>query len=111
MRLTLACGAFSKACASVPPVALSSFSRSIWFTMVMVPVNLTWLIWGWPNRFIDRMASAGSRVILIGPYRPGDAGTSGIDTPEQAAAIPAGFSGYVWTNEIATIAPLVRHRN
>ena len=57
------------------------------------------------------MANAGSRVILIGPYRPGDAGTSGIDTPEQAAAIPAGFSGYVWTNEIATIAPLVRHRN
>ena len=87
----------------VPPVCRN--------TMVMVPVNFTWLIWGWPNRFIDRMAKAGSRVILIGPYRPGDAGTSGIDTPEQAATIPAGFSGYVWTNEIATIAPLVRHRN
>jgi len=77
-------------------------------TMVMVPINFTWLVWGWPNRFLDRMRSVGSEVILIGPYSQGDAGTSGIDTADEAAAIPARFSGYVWTNEIATIAPLLR---
>lgn len=77
-------------------------------TMVMVPQNFTWLVWGWPNRFLDRMAAAGSGVILIGPYRPGDAGTSGIDTAEQAAQVPKDFSGYVWTNEIATIAPILK---
>jgi len=77
-------------------------------TMIMVPVNFTWLLWGWPNRFLDRMRSVGSEVILIGPYAPGDAGTSGIDTADQAAAIPGRFPGYVWTNEIASIAPLLR---
>ena len=77
-------------------------------TMIMVPVNFTWLLWGWPNRFLDRMRSVGSEVILIGPYSSGDAGTSGIDTADQAAAIPSRFPGYVWTNEIASIAPLLR---
>ena len=76
--------------------------------MVMVPINVTWLLWGWPNRFLDRMRSVGSEVILIGPYSAGDAGTSGIDTADQAAAIPHRFPGYIWTNEIATIAPLFR---
>lgn len=77
-------------------------------TMVMVPINYAWLLWGWPNRFLQRMAAAGSGVILIGPYAPGDAGTSGIDTPELARQVPADFPGYVWTNEIATIAPILK---
>ena len=77
-------------------------------TMVMVPINYAWLLWGWPNRFAQRMADAGSEVILIGPYSPGDAGTSGIDTANEVAAIPEHFSGYVWTNEIGTVAPLLR---
>jgi glycerophosphoryl diester phosphodiesterase len=77
-------------------------------TMVMVPINYAWLLWGWPNRFIQRMADAGSEVILIGPYSPGDAGTSGIDTADGAQQVPEHFPGYVWTNEIATIAPYFR---
>ncbi len=80
-------------------------------TMVMVPINFAGLLWGWPNRFIGRMHDVGSKVILIGPFHPGDAGTSGIDTPEQAAAVPAGFAGYVWTNEIATIAPILGRKS
>jgi glycerophosphoryl diester phosphodiesterase len=80
-------------------------------TEVMVPINYAFLLWGWPNRFLHRMAEAGSEVILIGPYSPGDPGTAGIDTVEQATQVPAGFPGYVWTNEIATIAPILRPRN
>ena len=37
---------------------------------------------------------------------PGDPGTSGIDTPDDAAKVPDGFPGYVWTNEIDTIAAI-----
>jgi glycerophosphoryl diester phosphodiesterase len=77
-------------------------------TMVMVPVNYAWLLWGWPNRFAQRMHDAGSEIILIGPYSPGDAGTSGVDTATEVAAIPTPFSGYIWTNEIGTVAPLLR---
>jgi glycerophosphoryl diester phosphodiesterase len=74
-------------------------------TMVMVPINYAWLLWGWPNRFIERMREAGSEVILIGAYHPGDAGTSGIDSLEDLAQVPADFSGYLWTNRIDVIGP------
>jgi glycerophosphoryl diester phosphodiesterase len=57
------------------------------------------------------MADAGSEVILIGPYQWGDAGTSGIDTADEARQVPAGFPGYVWTNEIAAIASVFLHRD
>lgn len=80
-------------------------------TMVMVPVNFAPWLWGWPNLFVKRMADVGTEVILIGPYAPGDPGTSGVDTAEDAAKVPAGFPGYVWTNEIATIAPIVEGQN
>jgi glycerophosphoryl diester phosphodiesterase len=76
-------------------------------TMIMVPVNFAPLLWGWPNLFIKRMADAGTEIILIGPYAPGDPGTSGLDTVEDAERVPVGFPGYVWTNEIALIAPII----
>jgi glycerophosphoryl diester phosphodiesterase len=80
-------------------------------TKIMVPINVAGWLWGWPNRFLQRMKDAGSEVILIGPYAAGDPGTSGVDTAEDAAAVPAGFPGYVWTNEIALIAPLIDAKN
>lgn len=80
-------------------------------TKVMLPINYAWVLWGWPNRFLQRMKDAGSEVILIGPYTAGDPGTVGVDTPEDAAKIPDHFPGLVWTNEIATIAPILEARN
>jgi glycerophosphoryl diester phosphodiesterase len=79
-------------------------------TMVMVPVNYAFLLWGWPNRFLQRMHDAGSEVILIGPYTSGDPGTSGIDDAETLARVPATFSGYLWTNRIELIGPLLARR-
>ena len=79
--------------------------------LVMVPVNFAPWLWGWPNLFLKRMADAGTEIILTGPYSPGDPGTVGVDTAEDAARVPAGFDGYVWTNEIATIAPSFRAQN
>jgi glycerophosphoryl diester phosphodiesterase len=75
-------------------------------TMVMLPVNVAPFVWGWPNLFLERMRNAGSAVILLGPYGAGDPGTAGIDTPEQLAQVPDGFSGYIWTNKIEVIGPL-----
>jgi glycerophosphoryl diester phosphodiesterase len=80
-------------------------------TKIMVPINFAGWLWGWPNRFLQRMKDVGSEVILIGPYSPGDPGTSGLDTADNAAAVPANFPGYVWTNEIALIAPLIDAKN
>jgi glycerophosphoryl diester phosphodiesterase len=80
-------------------------------TVVMVPINLTWLAWGWPNLFLERMKAVGSEVILLGPYGAGDVGTSGIDTLELLAQVPQGFNGYIWTNTIELIGPALRNRN
>ena len=74
---------------------------------VMVPVNFGWLLWGWPNLFIERMRAAGSEVILLGPYEAGDPGTNGIDTLDELAQVPDGFTGYIWTNKIELIGPAV----
>lgn len=74
-------------------------------TIVMVPLNAAPWLWGWPNLFQQRLANAGSEVILLGPYAPGDSGTAGIDTLEQLARVPDSFSGYLWTNRIELIGP------
>lgn len=76
-------------------------------THVMVPINYTWAMWGWPDLFHQRMAAAGSDIILIGPVEAGETGTSGIDTPELLKTIPDTFDGYIWTNRIELIGPLV----
>jgi glycerophosphoryl diester phosphodiesterase len=74
-------------------------------TAVMVPINLAWLLWGWPSLFVHRMHAAGTEVILSGPYMAGDVGTSGIDTLELLAQVPQPFAGYLWTNRIEVIGP------
>lgn len=75
-------------------------------TLVPVPSNYAFLLWGWPNRFLTRMLEAGSEVILVGPYSGG--GTTGIDTARQVGDLPADFPGYIWTNRILETAPLVK---
>jgi len=79
-------------------------------TEVMVPINIAPWLWGWPNRFLDRMAKAGSEVILLGPYSVGDPGTAGIDDVALLARIPPGFGGYVWTNRIELVGPALKKR-
>lgn len=71
--------------------------------MVLVPVNVAPWLWGWPNRFLNRMTDAGSAVFVLGPYSGGEFST-GIDTPELFARLPQGYSGGIWTNEIETVA-------
>ncbi len=77
-------------------------------TVVGVPSNYAGWLWGWPYRFVERMSAAGSRVMLLGPYHGGH--PDGIDTAADAENVPPGFDGIVMTNEIETIAPLLRAR-
>jgi glycerophosphoryl diester phosphodiesterase len=73
--------------------------------MVMLPINVAPWLWGWPDRFLNRMKAANSEAFVLGPYRGGEFST-GIDTPEQFARLPQNYSGGIWTNEIEAIAPL-----
>ena len=77
--------------------------------MVMLPINVAPWMWGWPDRFLNRMKAANSEVFVLGPYRGGGFST-GIDTPEQFARLPQNYAGGIWTNEIEVIAPLAGKR-
>jgi glycerophosphoryl diester phosphodiesterase len=65
--------------------------------------------WGWPNRFLDRMDTNNTRVVLV----QGD-GTeefsSGFDTPEDLKRLPPGYTGGIWTNRIDQVAPVFHQK-
>ncbi len=75
-------------------------------TLMLVPSNYAGLLWGWPNRFLDRLRHAGTDVFVAGPHSSGEAGTSGIDDAASYRALPAHYDGGVWTNRIDLIGPL-----
>lgn len=79
-------------------------------TLLFVPVNVAPWLWGWPNRFLDRMRSAGSAVFVIGPYRGGNFST-GIDSAGELSRLPKGYDGGVLTNEIEAVASALRPRS
>ena len=50
-----------------------------------LPSRGEWTLWGWPYRFLDRMAGAGARAFLAGdPRRPA---LVGLDQPEQLGEV------------------------
>ena len=76
---------------------------------IAVPVDLTWAVWGWPNRFMARMDRA-NVVILLAPPE-GDADKEPyISNMAQLDAVPPEFSGVIVTDYIETIGPEVQRR-
>ena len=76
-------------------------------TQILIPLNYARYLWGWPHKFTARMKAAGTDVHLAGAYYGRRAGSGGINTPEEAAQIPDGFDGYIWTDRIEVIGPLL----
>ena len=64
--------------------------------------NYAWVLWGWPHRFVDRMQSVDTMVILTHAHQ-----TESIhalpESSEYAKMIPRGYSGAVSTNRIDRI--------
>lgn len=75
--------------------------------IIAIPMDYGPYLWGWPHRFTRRMKDAGTDVILWGPY-DGTGFSSGIDTKDVLARVPAQFDGYIWTNRIETIGPVLK---
>lgn len=68
-------------------------------TMLLLPSNVAPWLWGWPGVLERRLTRAGTDLILVGPYQ-GSLRIDGIDSPAALARVPAGFGGYVWTNDL-----------
>jgi glycerophosphoryl diester phosphodiesterase len=71
---------------------------------VTVPLDSQWTIWGWPNRFLARMASAGATTFVLGnlddPNNP-----VGLERPEQLNEVPKSFRGYLLIEDIYNVGP------
>ena len=76
-------------------------------SIVLVPVNYAPWLWGWPGVFEDRMHGVSTWVFVVGPYGGGEF-SRGIDSVDELRALPAGFTGGIWTNRIDLIGPAVR---
>jgi glycerophosphoryl diester phosphodiesterase len=72
--------------------------------VIGVPVGFRNLVWGWPNRFLQRMKAAGTTTIIFGEVE-NDNGAPGITDPADLAAIPNGFGGLIWIDAIETVGP------
>jgi glycerophosphoryl diester phosphodiesterase len=77
---------------------------------LLVPVNIAPYLWGWPDRFLNRMGASGTQVFVLGPYRGGEF-SAGLDSVEELGQLPANYSGGIWTNEIGLIAEELRRKN
>ncbi|MEM9087726.1 MAG: glycerophosphodiester phosphodiesterase family protein [Cyanobacteria bacterium P01_F01_bin.53] len=78
-------------------------------SMLMVPVNYAPRLWGWPNRFLQRMKDVGTSVFLIGDYA-GEGFSQGIDDPARLKDLPSDYAGGIWTNRIDLIGPAIKRR-
>lgn len=78
-------------------------------SVIFVPINVAPWLWGWPNRFLDRMTSTRSEVFVIGPYHGGGFST-GMDSTHDLERLPPGYSAGILTNEIERAAKWLQSR-
>lgn len=71
---------------------------------IVVPQDLAWLFWGWPNRLQQRFGDTPGGVMLIGPALTQD-GSRAIDSLSELDRIPESFAGWIYTNRIELIGP------
>lgn len=75
-------------------------------TEIHIPLGYARFLWGWPNRFLNRMDSVNTRVIVVA----GDGDFSeGFDTTADLKLLPDGYNGGIWTNRIELIAPVYKN--
>ncbi|MEH7246774.1 glycerophosphodiester phosphodiesterase family protein [Neobacillus niacini] len=74
-------------------------------TQLHIPEKFASYMWGFPNRFQNRMESVNTRVILVA----GDGDWSeGFDTSQDLERLPKNYNGGIWTNRIDVIAPILK---
>ncbi|MCP4163938.1 MAG: glycerophosphodiester phosphodiesterase [Deltaproteobacteria bacterium] len=70
-----------------------------------LPIQYAKFLWGWPEKFLERMKSVNTKVFLVNMKGKW---SGGFDNENDLALIPGGYSGYVWTNRIDTISSSVK---
>ena len=94
---------------------LAGYRRSGWLgivpescrgTTLLLPREGGWTLWGWPYRFLDRMADAGARPLIAGG-REGQ-GLVGLDRPEQLGEVPRHYRGLLLVEDMWHVGQALR---
>ena len=70
-----------------------------------IPLNYAWLFWGWPGKFLQRMDSVNTRVVLV---RYVNGWSDGFDSKIELKQIPKNYTGCIWTNRIVIVGPIFK---
>jgi glycerophosphoryl diester phosphodiesterase len=73
---------------------------------VIIPRRGEWTFWGWPYRFLDRLASHGARLFI-----EGDAGNDalvGLERPEQLGEVPRDYRGLLLIEDMYFVGRALR---
>ena len=76
--------------------------------MIVVPLDWTGRAEGWPDLFLARMKSNGTKVLLAGDMAGGDGTPGGFETVEQMKRVPKGFDGYLWVEDLWAVKGMVK---
>jgi len=76
-------------------------------TLIVVPISHAHFLWGWPHKFTNRLSKHQSEVIILGPYTNKNGFSSGIDNENDFSKIPDKINGFIWTNKIQQVTPLL----
>jgi len=74
---------------------------------LFIPINVAPWLWGWPNRFMNRMEAKGSSIIVMGRFPAGEI-SPGLDSPEDFVRLPGNYNGGIWTNEVDRVASALK---
>jgi len=75
---------------------------------ILIPLDRQFTIWGWPNRFLSRMAGTGTKVVVAGPGSSAR-GLTRLEQPEQLGEVPRSFKGYLLVEDIYTVGGALRN--
>nr|WP_282034489.1 glycerophosphodiester phosphodiesterase family protein [Metabacillus indicus] len=77
-------------------------------TQLHIPETYYSYLWGSSDKFLNRMESVGTRVILVA----GSGGWSeGFDEKQDLERLPKGYTGGIWTNRIDIISKVIQERD
>ncbi|WP_078084649.1 glycerophosphodiester phosphodiesterase family protein [Microbulbifer mangrovi] len=74
---------------------------------VVAPNTWQWALWGWPNRFMQRMEDAGGLVMEL-DFAGRGRGMHGIYKTEELEFLPADYTGALWVEKIEVIGPYAK---
>jgi glycerophosphoryl diester phosphodiesterase len=72
-----------------------------------LPLSWSARLAGWPDSFLGRMRRRGMKVVLV-PQAGTGSSPLGFERPEQLAAVPKGFDGYLWVEDLWAVRDAVR---